>query len=90
MKAVIEIMESKTKPLYFVTVTIPKKNTEDGPEVHAFYCDTHLSIQIPLDYKPIVKYVGEPGYDNLDDLIFGESDMEDFMKSIEYTGSRTS
>ena len=89
MKAVIEIMESKTKPLYFVTIKIPKKNTEDGPEVHTFYCDTHLSIQIPLDYKPIVKYVGEPGQDNIEDLIFGELDLEDFMESIEYTGVRT-
>ena len=88
MKAVIEIMESKTKPLYFVTVTIPKKNTEDGPEFHAFYCDTHLSIQIPLDYKPTVKYVGEPGYGNIEDIIFGDLDFVDFMESIDNGGKR--
>lgn len=89
MKAVIEIMESETKPLYFVTIKIPKGNSEVGPELHTFYEDTHLSIQIPLDNKPVVKYVGEPGRDNIEDRLFGASDLEDFMESIEYTGERT-
>lgn len=89
MKAIVEIMESDLKPLYFINVNIPRRNSDEGPDFHVFYSDTHLSIQIPVQGKPVVKVIGEPGF-SLDKQLFGEDNLEDFMASIESEGEQTS
>lgn len=81
MKAVVEIMESDVKPLYFITINIPQKNTEHGPEFTTFVNETHTSIQIAVEGKPKLKVVGEPGGLILSERMFGESDLMDFMES---------
>ena len=88
MKSVIEIMESEIKPLYFISVKVPQKNSEDGPEFATFVNETHTTVQFAVIGKPIIKTIGEPGRD-LDHTIFGKSNLEDFMQSTFPNGSRS-
>ena len=81
MRAKIEVMKSRHVPMWFVTVYLPTGSNEDGVDVTVLHHPTHLTTMIPIDQKPIIEYVPQPGDMDIDDVLFGWIDLEDFMRN---------